>query len=103
MRKLCCPACSAEIAGRPIIVRPALRTLRVCPQCARSISVDPTSKGRQLIALFLGVVSLYATIQLFIDGGDWFSLAAASNFVFGIFVFYADAQVLLIEDRTGVD
>jgi hypothetical protein len=88
-----------------LITQPQLRAFRVCPHCGHRISPDPATKRRQLIAIFLAIVSLYATIQIFFHGNDWRPLACASYIVFGIFIYYANAKVVLveIENGTGTD
>jgi hypothetical protein len=86
-----------------LITRPQLRAFRVCPHCGHRISPDPATKRRQLIAIFLAIVSLYATIQIFFHGNDWRPLACASYIVFGIFIYYANAKVVLVEIENGTD
>jgi len=73
------------------------RVDRICPHCQQKLTVDRATKRRLLIAIFLSLVSLYATVHLFIHGSDQLPLTGASYFVFAIFIYYANSKVALVK------
>lgn len=62
------------------------------------MTADPATKRRQLIAIFLALVALFATIQLYRLGADGLLIALSSYFVLTVFIVYANRKALLVKE-----
>ena len=65
----------------------------MCPSCETKIVVDATTRNRQIIALFLALISLGLTLAAYFGATTWWPYALLSCFVLAVFFFYAEQRV----------
>lgn len=91
-----CPHCDSQIAGKMLAMQPQLRRYRICPFCEAKFTVDRATKRRQVIAMVLALVSLYATVRLTMNGADWLILSCLSYAVLAVYIYLANSHVVAV-------
>ncbi len=88
-----CPHCQIDIAGKLPRDTFNLDPYRNCPLCGGAFTVDAATRRRQIIAVFIALVSLAATLGLAIKGSGWLPLALLTYAVLALWMYWGNKQV----------
>jgi hypothetical protein len=100
-----CPHCSIETTGHTSRNTFNLEPWTNCPGCGGAFTVDPATRRRQIIAIFIALVALGITLGLYVDGTDWLPAALLSYAALAGWIYFGNQKVRFIpyDEAVGSD
>lgn len=89
-----CPDCYEEINGKDLRKQPSLRAYRECPFCQCRFIVDPATKQKQLVAILIGLVLLFVTVNWYFQGGFWLLPTVVISAILFMYIYKANKKVV---------
>ena len=96
-----CPHCRAEINIKDLRHQGLFKSYMVCPICGGSFTVDPDTKYRQAIFIFVALISLTFTLFLYFSGTEWLVPSLVSYVVLGILIYWGNCKVFFVPCKKG--
>lgn len=93
---LTCPHCQETIEIRILPHHGLFKAYRTCPTCAGTFEVDPQTKRRQALFIVLLLISLAATLLLYVQGPTWLLLACATYLLLAGLIYWGNKRVYLV-------
>jgi len=91
-----CPHCGIEIRLKEVPYQGMFDNFKVCPSCGGKFTVDPDTKYRQAIFIFITLVSLVFTILLYFNGLDWLIPSLVSYVFWGLLFYWGNRKLFLV-------
>ncbi len=91
-----CPYCDFLITGKNVTNTLSFKPYSNCPKCDGRFTVDSATKRRQIIALFITLISLIFTIGWCFLNQEWLLPSVMSYIVLIGFIIWANRKVRYI-------
>ena len=91
-----CPHCETEILMRKLSHPGLFKDYRICPKCGGKFTPDIKTKYRQMICIFIAIVSLVFTLLLYFEGTNWLIPGVVSYFVLGLLIYWGNKHIFLV-------
>jgi hypothetical protein len=93
---LCCPHCNIDIVLKELPHQGLLASFRVCPECGGAFTVDPDTKIRQGIFIFVALLSLVFTVFLYFEFSGWLVPSLSSYVALGLLIYRGNKKMYLV-------
>ena len=98
-----CPHCNKKVSLAELPYQGMFENYKKCPYCRGRFIVDEKTRRRQILFLLMAVGSLALTVLLYLQGTRWLFPAIVSYLMLGIYLYWANKGVRLVQYKKDDD
>ncbi len=91
-----CPHCQSDIDLAKLPHPSLFASHRLCPKCNKAFTVDPITKVRQGVAIFIALIALLLTGLMYFEGTEWLFHSLLSYAILGSIIWWGNKRVQLV-------